>query len=212
MKKIATMFLLIVAFGMVFAGATSAADVDVTVVDQNNIPVTTASPGDNVYADITATGNGDHVSEFVLITVDPENGLQFVPTDAMMINEQGSWQGNDINDPFFYYSNSQQSWVWSIGKLWPNGIGSNDQTELIVRAIVQTNDEITVDARLYGSTGAPPAGLLDEDSYTFNKVGSDNVASANAATVPMQNTGAPITAAILGLLGIIGGTIYSRLK
>jgi inhibitor of cysteine peptidase len=36
--------------------------------------------------------------------------------------------------------------------------------------------------------------------------------SINPAAIPMQNTGTPVTAAILGLLGIIGGTIYSKLK
>jgi len=33
----------------------------------------------------------------------------------------------------------------------------------------------------------------------------------NGQTVPMQNTGSPLTLAVLALLGIVGGSLYSKI-
>ncbi|HSP87611.1 MAG TPA: hypothetical protein VLN45_05725, partial [Ignavibacteriaceae bacterium] len=80
---------------------------------------------------------------------------------------------------------------------------------LFIPVQVNAIGEITTDVIFEG-------GILDddtnpepgEDSYTIMST-SENV-SAKTVTVPMQNTGAPLALAAIGLLGILGGTIYSR--
>ena len=44
-----------------------------------------------------------------------------------------------------------------------------------------------------------------------NTIGHNNL-PANAAAVPMQNTGTPIGLAVIGLIGIIGVAIYGKVK
>ena len=55
MRKVATIFLLIMSLGFVFAGAVSAqgpATVDVAVINESGDNVTVSSPGDEVAADV----------------------------------------------------------------------------------------------------------------------------------------------------------------
>jgi hypothetical protein len=211
-RKLATLFLLIVSFGLLLAGAVSAEDasVDVTVIDQNGDPVIVANPGDEVGVVVEASANDETVSlPAVFMEVDPLTGLQFELDEAMMWDGT-QWILNDPNDPtkyFFYASQAHPGdWEWNI-RLITGDMQPGDELELLVPAIVSETGDISVDANLWGGPY-----LFASDSYTFLSVEpSDNTASANAATVPMQSTGAPVAVAMLGILSIIGGTIYSRL-
>jgi hypothetical protein len=85
-----------------------------------------------------------------------------------------------------------------MGNLQPGQV-----TELIAPGIISDTGDITVNTALSAGPN-----LLAQDSYTFLSLGSsNNTTSANAATVPIKNTGAPIAVTMLGLLGIIGALI-----
>lgn len=49
-----------------------------------------------------------------------------------------------------------------------------------------------------------------EDDTTSDT--SDNITIANAETTSMQDTGVPIALAVMGILSIVGGTVYGRLR
>jgi hypothetical protein len=216
-RKPATLFLIIVSIGMLFAGAVSAEDasVDVIVTDQVGTSITVASPGDEVGVIVGVDSNDETLtSPWVEITLDPETGLQLKPEDATM------WDGtqliqNDMtnypNNAFFFWDDIGQVWVWDIAYKYGNGNMPPDKSSgLIVKAVVGATGDINVNADLFEFDQEPV--FVDSDNYTVLSVGTDSGSTANAATVPMQNTGAPIAAAMLGILSIIGGTIYSRLK
>jgi len=81
-----------------------------------------------------------------------------------------------------------------------------------VPAMVTDVGPITVDAGLWTLEGPFPEGLvlLDTDSYTFLSVPCPPPVSG--ATVPMQATGSPLAVAALGLLSIIGGAVYGKIR
>ena len=215
-----------VTFGMLFAGAVSAqgpATVDVAVINESGDNVTVAHPGDEVAADVVASANDEAVPvPFVQITVDPKTGLQFEPGKAMMRLNGGPVITNDMtnypNNAFFFFDAVSQSWIWDVsygmnlispGKI---NMAPEDVVELIAPGIVGATGDITVDAELFGVPEDDPVSIA-EDNYTFLSVAPEpKPSSANAATVPMQDTGAPLALAALGLLGIIGGAVYSKLK
>ena len=115
MRKIATILILIVSLGFVFAGAVSAqepATVDVAVINEDLSPVDVTCPGDEVAVQVNASANDQTVIDpGVVIKVDPETGLQFEPEEAMMWDGT-QWIQNDVNDPFFYWDDDFQCWVW----------------------------------------------------------------------------------------------------
>jgi hypothetical protein len=211
MRKLATIFLFTISFSLVLAGAVSAAaEVDVQVVDENGAPVIEASPGDEVEVQVTAFPDQSTIwVPRVDMTIVPEDGLEFAADDAIMIFNGVIYTNDDPGNEFFFADNG--GWIW---KLTNFDMYPGDLAQLYVPAIVTAIGEITVNTYFYGQyPTSEEQALLDSDSYTFLSVEpSDNTAITNAANVPMQNTGAPITAAILGLLAIIGGTVYSRLR
>ncbi|OPY26972.1 MAG: hypothetical protein A4E27_00639 [Methanobacterium sp. PtaU1.Bin242] len=84
-----------------------------------------------------------------------------------------------------------------------------DIVELIIPAVVTDTGKITTDVIFEGgiiSDDVPPA----EDSYTFLSVGKPK--PCNGQTVPMQSTGAPLALAVLAFLGIVGGSVYGKLR
>lgn len=222
MKKPAAIILLIVTISILFAGAVSAVDaeVNVTVINEDSTPVIISNPGDEVSAIVKVSTNDETINDpEVLFLITPQTGLQFIPEEASMW-DGNQWVQNDPNNPakYFFYSNDGQ-WTWNINLIWGN-MQPNDETSLIAPAIVERIGNI----KTYAAFGEKidPNGITvnGEDSYTFQSVErtttddstTDNDSSVNAATVPMQNTGIPITAAILGLLGIIGGVVYSKFQ
>jgi hypothetical protein len=218
MRKIATMFLLILSIGLMFGGAVSAqdpAEVDVTVVHEDGTEVTDACPGDKVGVDVVASANDETVVEpGVVISVDPETGLEFVPEEAMMQVNGGPIIPNDMTDypknAFFYWSDDFQGWVWYIGAV-TGDMQPGDVAELIAPAVVTDTGPITVTADFYTwPENDPEPTLLDSDSYTFLSEPCEH--NVCAKTVPMQETGTPVALAALGLLSIIGGALYSRLQ
>jgi hypothetical protein len=214
-RKIATLFLLVVSAGLLFAGAISAQDpasVDVTVIDENGDLVTVASPGDEVAADVIASAGDEGVeTPWVEIFVDPDTGMQFEPEDAMMWDGT-QWIQNDMtnypNNAFFFWFENGQVWVWDIAYKYGD-LAPGDITELIAPAIVSDTGDITANADLWGLDEQTDV-WYGNDSYTFLSVANEPV--TNAGTVPMQNTGAPLAALALGFLGIIGGAVYGKLR
>lgn len=211
MRKLATMFLLMVSFTLVFAGAVAAApNVDVKVI-KNGTPVTKTSPGDKVNVTANATTDVDLNDPAVLISVNPKSGLKFKDTEAVMTYD-GKVYKNNPEDPFFYWSDQYNAWVWWIG--WVNDQTyiqyAGEDAQLIVPAIVSDVGKITVNADyMKWDPDADEPELVAADSYTFLSIAPKPV---NSQTVPMQNTGAPLAVAALGLVSIIGGTIYGKLR
>jgi hypothetical protein len=206
------MFVILVSFGLLFAGAVSAqepATVEVVVTDETGEPVDVTCVGDEVVLEANATSETILPDPAVIITVDPETGLEFDADNVVMLFN-GIPYVNDPNDPFFYPSEMfPGSWVWWVG--WVDDMDPNDFAQLFVPALVTDIGEITVTGDLYiwPEQMEDPI-LLDSDSYTFLSVPCPTPVSG--ATVPMQATGSPLALAALGLLSIIGGAVYGKLR
>ncbi|MCE5213378.1 MAG: hypothetical protein LLF83_01485 [Methanobacterium sp.] len=213
MRKIATIFLLIVAFGMVFSGVVSAQEVTTTVIDENGNPATTVCNGDTVTIDVVANNTDDITLEdpFVNITALKNSSLVVNPTTAIMYYN-GIPYTNDPNDPFFWWE-PDWGWVWWIG--WAvddNAMYPGETAILDVTALVKETGAIKVTSDFYAwPEQVEDPILLDSDSYTFQSVPCRHC-HPHGATVPMQATGAPLAVAALGLLSIIGGAVYGKLR
>lgn len=209
MRNLATVSLLILSFCLIFAGAVAAApDVNVSVNDENGNPVTVTNPGDEVNVTVNATTDVDLNDPAVLITVDPDSGLTFEEDKAVM-NFDGDLYLNDPEDPFFYWSDEYQAWVWWIGWVYGDQL-AGELVQLSVPAVVSDVGEITVNADyMEWDEQLDLPVLVATDSFTFLSV-AEPVTSAQ--TVPMQDTGTPIVAAALGLLSIVGGMVYGKLR
>ncbi len=212
MRKLATVFLLMITFGMVFAGAVSAQEpttVDVIVVDENGDPVDVTCQGTDVAVIIDVSTEVTLYDPFVNVTVDPETGLEFDPEEAIMFFNGVEYTNENLD--FFYWGESWQSWIWWIG--WVDNMDPNDVASFIVPAKVTALGPITVNGDL---CAADPQlqeyVVINNDYYTFLSVPCRPPHPVNGATVPMQNTGSPLAVAALGLLGIIGGAVYGKLK
>jgi len=86
----------------------------------------------------------------------------------------------------------------------------DEAAQLIAPAVVSDTGKIKVNAEYLNwpeSSDTPI--LLDSDSFTFLSIAAE---TASGETVPMQNTGAPLATAALGILSIAGGVIYGKLK
>lgn len=212
MRKLMALFLLIVTVGMIFGGTASAAlSVDVAVVHENGTLVNITKPGTDVYIDVVAATNNETLNEpQALIITKPDDGLTYDAEDAMMTWDGINWISNSdpISGGFLAWSEQNEAWTWAIsqvvGPMYPGDI-----VELIIPAVVTDTGKITTDVIFEGgiiSDDVPPA----EDSYTFLSVGKPK--PCNGQTVPMQSTGAPLALAALALLGIVGGSVYSKLR
>lgn len=211
MRKLVTLFLLIVTVGLIFGGTVSAAlTVDVTVVHENGTPVNVTKPGTDVYIDVVAATNNETLNEpQALIITKPDDGLTYDAENAIMTWDGINWISNSdpISGGFLAWSGQNEAWVWAIaqviGPMYPG-----DVVELIIPAVVTDTGKITTDVIFEGgiiSDDVPPA----EDSYTFLSVGTPK---PHGQTVPMQSTGAPLALAALALLGIVGGSVYGKLR
>ncbi len=205
-------FLLIISIGLLFGGTASAAlTVNVTVVNEDGTPITVTHPGTQGGIDVVASTNNESVNDpQALITTKPDDGLVYDTANASMTTDGIDWISN--SDPvlggFLTWSDQDGVWFWAISSI-TGPLGPENTVRLFIPVQVNDIGEITTDVIFEG-------GILDddtnpepgEDSYTFLST-SEN-ASAKTVTVPMQNTGAPLALAALGLLGILGGTIYSK--
>jgi hypothetical protein len=204
MRKLATLFVLMITFSMVFAGAVSAQDVETAVYDENGNLVEVACPGEEVIVQTNASADGEELyNATVILTTDPEEGLVLLPDEAVMIFN-GIPYFND--DPIFggFFQVINDVGVWTIGYMDPN-----DFAQLYVPAVVNAVGPITVNATFIDSLGPRPI-FLDEDSYTFLSVPCPPPVSGE--TVPMKATGSPLALAALGFLSIIGGAVYGKLR
>lgn len=213
MEKAAAI-LLIVSLGLLFAGAVSAHEtpsVDVTVLDENGDNVTAACIGDEVSVDIVASANDEYITDpWVIIHITPSNGLTLNTEDSVMWNGIG-WIYNDdpVSGGFLHWSDQAIGWVWLIGNvLGPMEAGNT--TELIIPAQITDTGQITLKTNFDDDYQA----TLASDTYSFLSIPCYNChpgCSYPGETIPMQNTGAPITIGILAVLSIIGGIIYSKI-
>jgi hypothetical protein len=214
MRKQSTLFILFLAMSLIFAGAVSAQGaptVDVAVIDENGTNVTVADEGSEVAVQVTASAHDGGITDpWVEVTVDPSLGLQFEPEKAMM------WDGtqyvpNDMtnypNNAFFFWYEAGQVWVWDINYVWGD-MQAGDVTQLIAPAIVNRIGAITTTGDLYGISNQQSI-YYDSDNYTFYARAAP---SGDNETVPMQETGIPVGLALLGLLSIIGGTLYGKFR
>ena len=218
MRKLATMFLLMITFSMVFAGAVSAAEVDTVVLDENGDPVDVACIGDEVvvdtYVDLDEEDDPLIVPD-VVIDVDPADGLIIDPDDAMMTTDGINWIFNDdpIEGGFFTWDAVAGVGVWTLGLF----MEPDSAAELVIPAVVSATGPITVEAIFEGNIFDPETQefipvIAGVDSYTFLSVPCPCPHPPCGATVPMQATGSPLAMAALGLLSIIGGAVYGKLR
>ena len=214
--------------------------VDVTVVDENDDPVDEACTDEEIFTEVCASAGFDYVKHpKVLLTVEPEGILEFVPEETQMW-DGSNWKTNDPNSsPFFYKENGK--WIWDIRcEMCPHDV-------FMLLAPTKMNDcgDINVTADFYGfasktdnmgilSSSQEVNSLLDSDSFTFKAVYCDDGDDGNAAgepetnenentagqttvsaaneTVPMQTTGAPLFLTILALFAILGGIFFGKFR
>lgn len=213
MRKLMALFLLIVTVGMIFGGTASAAlSVDVAVVHENGTLVNITKPGTDVYIDVVAATNNETLNEpQALIITKPDDGLKYNTKDAMMTWDGINWISNSdpISGGFLAWSGQNEAWTWAIaqvvGPMYPGDI-----VELIIPAVVTDTGKITTDVIFEGGIISDPDVPAVEDSYTFLSVGKPK--PCNGQTVPMRSTGAPLALAALALLGIVGGSVYGKLR
>lgn len=208
MRKQAAFLVVMLTLGLVFAGAVSAQDVEVAVINEDGSLVDVTCPGDEVAAEVNVTPeDSDLVEPVVFITVDPETGLTFEPEKAFMFYNGFEYDNDNLE--FFFWDSQAQSWVWLVALFDADyTMEPGDEALLIAPAIVTDCGPITVNAALDAFESEE---ILDSDSYQFLSKPCRPCHHGHGK-VPMQNTGTPVALAALGLLGIIGGTVYSRLR
>lgn len=220
MLKLTSLSLLVICFGLVFAGAVVAApEVDVSVIDENSTPVTEASLGDQVYV-ITEVTTDEVLSNPRYVTITPEP-----TTDVLTFNLAGSEMV--YNDDIYSYDPANPFVTLAPGgyAIWDvtwvqDTMLPGERAQLFLPAIISGIGEITVSGDLIEIDGEPIE--LASGSYTFLSVtpepsgpepGPGSVPeTVSGATIPLQATGTPITLAILALLGVMGGALYGRFK
>ena len=216
--KLATIFLLITSIALLFGGTASAAlTVNVTVVNNNGVPITVTHPGTEGGIDIVASTHNESVKNpQALITTKPSKGLVYNIKNAMMIVNGGKSISN--SDPkfgnFLMWSDQDEAWFWAISQV-TGPLGPKNTVKLFIPVNVDSTGKITTNAIFEGGildNGPTPA----ENSYTFISTSKSNNNNSGAETsndtIPMQNTGAPLVIGALGLLSVLGGTLYSRRK
>lgn len=203
------LLLLIISFGLVFAGAVAAApQVNVTLVDGSGAVVNKTSPGEVL--NITANASTDQYlnDPALLITVNPKSGLKLNDTEAVMFYD-GQTIKNDPLDPFFYWSDTYNAWIWWIGYVYGDQF-PGELAQLFLPATVNDTGEITVNADyMQWDEELNEPILLATSSFTFQSV---EAAAAGTGTVPMQDTGVPVGLAALAMLSIVGGSVYGKLR
>lgn len=224
MLKPTTTFLLVISIGLFFAGAVSAAQtVDVGVVDGTGNQVTETSPGDQVVVGILVSAN-DATLNNDWVEIPQSSGLKFQPENTLM-RVGYTYVLNDLSNPFFYYDNTMKIWVWDFSKKIPV-MQSGASTDLVAPATV-TSSKVNVKVELYKDI----ANVADTDSYLIPQLTTaapntdddkqedndalqedNDVSLTNTQSVPMQTTGTPIALAVLGLLAMVGGSVYGRIK
>lgn len=218
MIKHVTVFLVIAAIAIMFGGTASAAlSVNVTV-DHNGQPVKVAHPGNHDVVNVVAKTNNESIQNpQALIKTTPSKGLKYDVSKVTMSVNGGKAISN--TDPkyggFFLWSDQDGTWFWAISQI-TGPVGPNTTLKLIIPVVVNSTGRITTDAIFEGSimdNGPEPA----ENAYTFVSTtnnGGNNNANINTDdnTIPMKNTGAPLALGALGIISLIGGTLYSRRK
>lgn len=215
--KPATVFLLVVSIALLFGGTASAAlSVSVNVV-HDGVPIKVTHPGAHDALNVVASTNNETViGPQALITTKPSDGFVYdISKATMSVNGKKAISNSDpVHGNFFMWSDQDGSWFWDISKNTASSLGPNNIIKLFVPVEVAKTGEITTDVIfegdiLHDDTNPAPA----EDSYTVISTKSDNNGTnPDDDTVPMQETGVPIVLAALGLVSIVGGTIYSRRK
>ena len=211
MRKPAAIFLMAILLTLSLAGAVSAQEVNIAVGNETDPFIDEACVGSEVIVYVEAINNGNTTLEdpFVDVYTDPDMALLFNPDEAVA-DFNGNIFTNDPLDPFFFWDDFEETWVFWIG-WYSYFMEPGDYALLSVPATVTQTGEITVWADFYewpDNLDFPI--FLDDDSYTF--YGVECPVEPSAATVPMQKTGTPLAVAALGILSLIGGVAYSKLR
>ena len=217
-KKLATIFLLIASIALLFGGSASAAlSVNVTAVHSDGTPIKVTQPGTHGFIKVLAKTNNETLKNpQTLISTKPINGLIYNIKDATMsVNGKKAISNSDPKlGNFLIWSDQDETWFWDISKITGSSIGPNNSLKLLIPVKVNSTGKITTDAIFEGSIMDEDNPVPAEQSYTFLSTTKNPDHTVNAATtdntIPMQKTGVPIALAALGLLSIVGGTIYSR--
>lgn len=216
-KKLATIFLLIASIALLFGGSASAAlSVNVTAVHTDGTPIKVTQPGTNGVIKVVASTNNETLKNpQALISTKPINGLIYnINAATMSVNGKKAISNSDPKfGNFLMWSDQDETWFWDISKITGSSLGPNNSVKLLIPVKVNTTGEITTDAIFEGSIMDEDNPVPAEQSYTFLST-TNPTPTVNAAntdnTIPMQKTGVPIALAALGLLSIVGGTLYSR--
>jgi hypothetical protein len=211
--KPATIFLLVISIALLFGGTASAAlSVNVNVV-HDGTPIKVTHPGAHDSLSVVASSNNETLyGPQALITTKPGNGFVYDMSKATMsLNGKKAVSNTDpVYGNFFMWSDQDESWFWDISKLTGDIMGPNNTVRLLVPVTVNKTGKINTDVIYEGD-------ILHDDTNPAPAEGSVTVLSTNSNnngtdpdTVPMQETGVPIVLAALGLVSIVGGTIYSR--
>ncbi|MEW6011114.1 MAG: hypothetical protein CIT03_10260 [Methanobacterium sp.] len=215
MRKPAAIFLMAILLTLSLAGAVSAQEVDVFVEDmETGELVDEACVGSEVLVNVWAFNDGNETLEdpAVLVYVEPEMALLLNPDEAVA-DFNGNVFINDPFDPFFYWDDDFNSWVFWIG-WYDEYMYPDDYAALFIPATVAQTGEITIWTEFFHWPEESEFPIfLSEAGYTFYGVECPpEPPEPSAATVPMKKTGTPLAVAALGILSLIGGVAYSKLR
>ncbi|MCE5214935.1 MAG: hypothetical protein LLF83_09490 [Methanobacterium sp.] len=211
MRKLATYFLLMITFSLLFTGIVSAVDPSVQIGILGDV-----TPGNTVGVDVAAEANDEQVvNPMVTIKINPETSLDLDEQNALMSINSVNWVVNSdpVSGGFLTWDAVNEVWLWHIGQF--GNLDPGDYAEIVIPALVKQAGPITVSADLLGfNSQSRQYELFDSATNTYNSGNSRQGRHPPCAgtNVPMQDTGAPLVMAALAILSIIGGAVYGKLR
>ncbi len=155
------------------------------------------------------------------ITPDPTTDLlTFNLTGSEMVYNDDTYPYDPANPFVTLAPGGYATWdlTWVQDTMLPG-----ERAQLFLPATVSGTGEITVSGDLIEQIDGVPTEIAS-GNYTFLSItpgpgpepepgqGQGPVNMVNGATIPLQDTGVPVALAALALLGIIGGTLYGKLR
>lgn len=204
--------------------STVSAETNINVALENTSTdqvVNQAYEGDKLTLEVQLQTTDNLHDPYVLVFVDPRTGLQINPAKVNVYDTATNhYYFNDLQNPFFYLHND--IWIWEIYSMKGDLVPGDRLLLLAPDTTVTDTGKITAYADLIlapdtwptvsSNTSIISTVAQQSDDRSIDESQDVNRQINDDTTVPMQNTGIPAALAAFGLLSIIGGTLYSRLK
>ncbi len=181
---------------------TSNANVYIPSLTQADLTINPTVPsvaflGENFIVTLKVGNNGPDIAKDVLISIPIPEAFQFVTATV----DQGTWS----------YNGPTRILTWNIGDVKVGDPRIHITLKPIALGTYQISDlltSITYDPNLNKHITSLNITVKEPENHNENSTNQ----TVNGQSIPMQKTGAPLAALFLGLLSIIGGSVYGRLR